>query len=158
MRDAARDVGEEDSVIIVVVVGVTVNVDNVVSISVSTSATAGGCLVSRGRRLLRRQVQIAQHWVRAAMTRRRAHATTSWLARCGIGLLDFLAFVKWRCLVIRGQWRFECVLLSELSNLRLKCGGKTVSENGKRDREMSVSRNAHLWKASTLSRAIDLGV
>jgi len=41
MRDAARDVGEEESVI-VVVVGVTVNVDNVVSVSVSASATAGG--------------------------------------------------------------------------------------------------------------------
>lgn len=58
MRDAAHDVGEEDSMI-VVVVGVTVNVDNVVS--VSTSATAGDCQMSQGRGLLRRQVQIAQH-------------------------------------------------------------------------------------------------
>jgi hypothetical protein len=39
MRGAAHDVGEEDSVI-VVVVGATVNVDNVVSVSVS--ATVGG--------------------------------------------------------------------------------------------------------------------
>ena len=60
--------------------------------------------------------------------------------------------------MIRGQWRFECVLLSELSNLRPKFEGKTVSENRKRDREMSVGRNAYLWKASTLSRAVDLGV
>jgi hypothetical protein len=66
MRDAARDVGEEDSVI-VVVVGVTVNVDNIVNVSasVSASATAGDCLMSRGQGLFRRQVQIAQHWVRA---------------------------------------------------------------------------------------------
>lgn len=37
MRDAVRDVGEGDSVI-VVVAGVTVNVDNVVSFSASATA------------------------------------------------------------------------------------------------------------------------
>jgi len=60
MRDAARDVGEEDSVI-VVVVGVTVNVDNIGSVSASASATAGNCLMSRGQGLFCRQMQIAQH-------------------------------------------------------------------------------------------------
>ena len=42
MRYAARDVGEGDSVIVMVVAVVTVNVDNVVGVSAGVSATAGG--------------------------------------------------------------------------------------------------------------------